>query len=49
VDVLIGDASKARGRLGWSHTIGFRELVAEMVQADLARAAGGTLRCGHST
>ncbi len=25
--------------LGWSHTTGFRELVAEMVQADLARAA----------
>jgi len=44
VDVLIGDASKARSRLGWSHTIGFRELVAEMVQADLACAAGGVWR-----
>jgi GDPmannose 4,6-dehydratase len=48
VDLLLGDASKARARLGWSHTIGFRDLVAEMVQADLARADGGVWRSGHS-
>jgi len=36
VDLLVGDASKARAVLGWSHRTGFRDLVAEMVQADLA-------------
>ena len=46
VDVLIGDASKARSKLGWSHGIGFKELVAEMVRADLAQAGGGTWRKG---
>lgn len=35
VDVLIGDPSKARSKLGWRHTITFRELVAEMVEADV--------------
>ncbi|OBQ59372.1 GDP-mannose 4,6-dehydratase [Mesorhizobium erdmanii] len=35
VDLLVGDASKAKAKLGWSHTTGFKELVAEMVRADL--------------
>ncbi|HET6279088.1 MAG TPA: GDP-mannose 4,6-dehydratase, partial [Candidatus Polarisedimenticolia bacterium] len=35
VDRLVGDASKARERLGWSPRTGFRELVKEMVAADL--------------
>jgi len=35
VDLLEGDPSRARERLGWSHRTSFRELVAEMVQADL--------------
>ena len=35
VDVLIGDATKARTKLGWKHTISFDALVAEMVEADL--------------
>jgi GDPmannose 4,6-dehydratase len=35
VDVLVGDATKARTKLGWRHTISFDELVAEMVEADL--------------
>jgi GDPmannose 4,6-dehydratase len=35
---LIGDASKARERLGWSPTVGFEELVREMVCEDLAAA-----------
>lgn len=48
VDLLLGDASKAKARLGWTHTVGFTELVAEMVQADLARAAGGKWRSAHS-
>ncbi len=39
VDQLIGDASKARGVLGWSPTVGFEELVAMMVDADMERIA----------
>jgi len=34
VTSLLGDPSKARERLGWKHTIGFEQLVREMVQAD---------------
>jgi GDPmannose 4,6-dehydratase len=37
VDVLHGDASKAKQRLGWSPEIGLPDMVAEMVEADLAR------------
>jgi len=35
VDRLIGDASKARAKLGWAPIIGFEQLVAEMVASDL--------------
>jgi GDPmannose 4,6-dehydratase len=35
VDILIGDATKARKILGWRHTTTFEQLVAEMVAADL--------------
>src|SRR6185437_11569731 len=38
VDSLIGDATKARVRLGWTPKIGFAELVAEMAAEDLALA-----------
>lgn len=48
VDLLLGDPAKAKARLGWSHTTGFRDLVTEMVQADLARAAGGTRQNSRS-
>ena len=34
IDVLCGDASKARERLGWEPTVGFKELVRLMVDAD---------------
>ena len=37
VDLLVGDASKAREKLGWSPGTGFRELIGMMVDADLAR------------
>jgi len=37
VDHLIGDPSKARRVLGWEPQVGFEELVAMMVDADLAR------------
>jgi len=39
VDLLIGDASKARTKLGWRHRVSFDELVAEMVAADLKTVA----------
>ena len=35
VDLLIGDPSKAKQRLGWSHETSVRELAREMVMADL--------------
>ena len=35
VDLLLGDATKARDRLGWRHAISFREMVSEMVREDL--------------
>jgi len=35
VDTLLGDASKARARLGWKAEIAFESLVQEMVQSDL--------------
>lgn len=37
VDLLQADPSKAHRELGWSPTVGFRELVAMMVDADLER------------
>jgi GDPmannose 4,6-dehydratase len=35
VDVLVGDASKARRQLGWKHRVSFKELIREMVESDL--------------
>lgn len=35
VDFLLGDATKAKQRLGWTHKVGFNALVAEMVETDL--------------
>jgi GDPmannose 4,6-dehydratase len=37
VDVLHGDASKARQKLGWEPTVTLEDMVAEMVDADLER------------
>jgi GDPmannose 4,6-dehydratase len=37
VDHLVGDASKARERLGWTPQTSFRQLVEMMVDADLER------------
>jgi GDPmannose 4,6-dehydratase len=37
VDVLLGDASKARQRLAWAPAVSLEDMVAEMVEADLAR------------
>jgi GDPmannose 4,6-dehydratase len=38
VDSLLGDASKARARLGWRATTGFEQLVKEMAESDLRMA-----------
>jgi len=40
VDLLQGDASKARDRLGWKPRVSFRQLVEMMVDADLERLRG---------
>ena len=38
VETLLGDATKAREKLGWTPKITFKELVAEMVREDLKSA-----------
>ena len=38
VDTLLGDASKAREKLGWRAEVTFPELVAEMVESDMEEA-----------
>ena len=40
VDLLIGDPSSARTKLGWKPEVGFDELVRMMVDADLAALSG---------
>ncbi|HOE63837.1 MAG TPA: GDP-mannose 4,6-dehydratase [Candidatus Sumerlaeota bacterium] len=37
VDLLVGDSSKARKKLGWQPKVTFRELVKIMVEADMKR------------
>ncbi|WP_114860208.1 GDP-mannose 4,6-dehydratase [Azospirillum brasilense] len=37
VDLLLGDPSKARDKLGWTHATSFSDLVREMMESDLAR------------
>jgi GDPmannose 4,6-dehydratase len=39
VDLLLGDASKAKARLGWQPRTSFDELVHEMVESDMALLA----------
>jgi GDPmannose 4,6-dehydratase len=38
VETLLGDPAKAKAKLGWEPKISFRELVSEMVKADLEEA-----------
>jgi len=51
VETLLGDATKAREKLGWVPTTTFAELVAEMAQEDLRQAQRDELvkRHGFST
>lgn len=44
VDVLLGDASKAKEKLGWVPKTDLESLVVEMVQADVQQTAQTTLR-----
>jgi GDPmannose 4,6-dehydratase len=44
VDVLVGDASKARKVLGWEPTVSFSELVRDMVEHDLELLKEGKRR-----
>jgi len=46
VETLLGDATKARERLGWVPKITFEQLVAEMMQSDLALARRDALVVG---
>jgi GDPmannose 4,6-dehydratase len=50
VDLLLGDASKARKRLKWKPKVGFKQLVAMMVEADLRLAEQESIlrEAGHS-
>lgn len=43
VDLLIGDPTKARTKLGWKPDLNFENLIERMVQADLARLQGRPL------
>ena len=41
VDLLLGDATKARKRLGWKPRVGFRQLVEAMVEAEVKLCRAG--------
>jgi GDPmannose 4,6-dehydratase len=41
VDILLGDASKAKSVLGWEPEISLEEMIHEMVEADMARIRRG--------
>ena len=47
VETLLGDASKARQKLGWAPRISFEELVAEMVREDFNLAKRDALLVRH--
>ncbi|MDQ7990884.1 MAG: GDP-mannose 4,6-dehydratase, partial [Candidatus Dactylopiibacterium sp.] len=47
VETLLGDATKARDKLGWTPRISFAELVSEMVREDLKSAERDELARKH--
>ncbi|MBN2192392.1 MAG: GDP-mannose 4,6-dehydratase [Polyangiaceae bacterium] len=47
VDLLLGDATKARERLGWAPKVGFAELIDMMVDHDLALARRERVLADH--
>jgi GDPmannose 4,6-dehydratase len=46
VELLLGDPSKARTKLGWCHRTSFEQLVQEMVEADCKECISEPLRYG---
>jgi GDPmannose 4,6-dehydratase len=46
VDHLVGDATKAKDKLGWEPRTSFRELIEMMVDADLERLASAPAQAG---
>jgi GDPmannose 4,6-dehydratase len=46
VDQLLGNPAKAKRKLGWSHRVGFQELVTEMMESDLQRMPRARQRYG---
>jgi len=44
VDVLLGDATRARSVLGWEPTISLEQMIGEMVDADIKRLADRAAR-----
>src|SRR3989475_2122009 len=40
VETLLGDASKAKRQLGWTHEVTFKDLVQEMLESDLRHFSG---------
>ena len=50
VDLLLGDPTKAKDKLGWVPAVSFDELVEMMVDADLelARREQSLVRAGHA-
>jgi GDPmannose 4,6-dehydratase len=49
VDSMLGDATQAREKLGWSPSTSFKQLVGEMVRADLESAGKEQLLQQHDT
>ena len=47
VETLLGDATKAREKLGWQPKIAFEDLVAEMMSEDMAAATRENLLREH--
>jgi GDPmannose 4,6-dehydratase len=47
VDLLVGDPTKAREKLGWTHTTSFDELVSEMVISDVRKLQSERRRDEH--
>ena len=41
VELLIGDATKAKEKLGWVPKISFEQMITEMVESDMAALAEG--------
>ena len=47
VELLLGDATKAKNKLGWESSTPFEQLVKEMVECDMAMVNGTIVDCDH--